>query len=696
MDLFLKKAEKIWAKDQFDYSKVDYQGSRKKITIICKIHDLEFEQTPDHHLQNYNGCKSCVKETAKKGKKGTIKKTNEEFINDAISIHGCSYDYSLVEYNGNLDKVKIICREHGEFEQKPSHHLLGSGCKKCSSENVAFKKRKTVEQFIEEANEIHSNKYIYDEVSFKNNKSNIKIKCKEHNTEFEQQVNSHLRGYTGCISCNNYISENCARHIFENYTGKKFVKCKHDWLINTKTNCKMELDGYNKELSIAFEYQGEQHYKFVKFFHKTEENYNKMLERDLLKKKLCQDNEIKLIIIPFHFNSNDKPAMEEYIISQLKEINIVKKVKILFIGDQHFKVNNIPQVNVFLSKLKNWLENNKDLDFIVSGGDLLDTHERLHTEPLNKAVEYIKLLSSYSRTFILVGNHDKINNSQHLTDNHWLNFFKKFKNVTVVDRVINHEIFSKKFTLCPYVPDGRFIEALKSIEDEWIDSECVFAHQLFDGVKMGSIIASGVEKWPITFPQIISGHIHDRQWVQNNLYYVGSSMQHAFSEGFDKTLLLLEINESLTKESFIEIDLDLPKKKTIYLDAEELDEFDLEKIEKGTDYKVTVHGNQEEFDSFKKTAKYKQLSKLCKVNFKHKKTFVVQQKEFIENTMKKPNELKNFNMILEELIKKENDQHLEVLFHNIIYGQQKEVPSDLELSDDDLIIAEDDKEEDSN
>ena len=34
----------------------------------------------------------------------------------------------------NKTKVKIICSEHGVFEQKPNSHLNGNGCPHCAQE----------------------------------------------------------------------------------------------------------------------------------------------------------------------------------------------------------------------------------------------------------------------------------------------------------------------------------------------------------------------------------------------------------------------------------------------------------------------------------------------------------------------------------------------------------------------------------
>lgn len=63
----------------------------------------------------------------------SVRKTKEQFIADAISVHGDKYDYSNVEYKTNATKVCIICPKHGEFWQTPNDHLRGRGCPVCKS-----------------------------------------------------------------------------------------------------------------------------------------------------------------------------------------------------------------------------------------------------------------------------------------------------------------------------------------------------------------------------------------------------------------------------------------------------------------------------------------------------------------------------------------------------------------------------------
>lgn len=66
--------------------------------------------------------------------------TNEKFISRAQEVHGDKYDYSLVEYVNGQTQVKIVCRQHGLFEQRPMVHIHSkSGCPKCSCNFRTYK-----------------------------------------------------------------------------------------------------------------------------------------------------------------------------------------------------------------------------------------------------------------------------------------------------------------------------------------------------------------------------------------------------------------------------------------------------------------------------------------------------------------------------------------------------------------------------
>lgn len=127
----------------------------------------------------------------------TKKLNTTEFIKRAIEIHDNKYDYSKVIYENIRTKIIIICKIHGEFEQRPNSHINNNkGCLKCNND----KYRSNNENFIEKAIKIHSNKYDYSLVNYLNNKTKVKIICSIHGT-FEQIPKSHLNSNRGCLKC---------------------------------------------------------------------------------------------------------------------------------------------------------------------------------------------------------------------------------------------------------------------------------------------------------------------------------------------------------------------------------------------------------------------------------------------------------------------------------------------------------------
>jgi very-short-patch-repair endonuclease len=197
--LFIKKSIEIHG-DTYDYSKVVYENNLKEVIIICKEHG-EFLQLPKTHKRG-NGCIHC----ALISRKNKRTKKPEQFIVDAIKIHGDTYDYSKVEYIKAIEKVIIICKEHGEFEQTPNDHLSGKGCKDCAIEKNSNNMRKTNEQFIIDAIKIHGDIYDYSKVEYIKAIEKVIIICKEHG-EFEQTPNNHLRG-AGCKICSGCYKSN--------------------------------------------------------------------------------------------------------------------------------------------------------------------------------------------------------------------------------------------------------------------------------------------------------------------------------------------------------------------------------------------------------------------------------------------------------------------------------------------------------
>lgn len=123
------------------------------------------------------------------------KKSLEQFIAEARVVHGDKYDYSKVVYTNSQTKVCIICPIHGEFWQRPGNHVLGQGCPAC-----AGTKKRTREEFIQQARALHGDKYNYDKVVYVNDATKVTLVCPKHG-DFLITPDSHIHSKQGCKKC---------------------------------------------------------------------------------------------------------------------------------------------------------------------------------------------------------------------------------------------------------------------------------------------------------------------------------------------------------------------------------------------------------------------------------------------------------------------------------------------------------------
>lgn len=288
-------------------------------------------------------------------------------------------------------------------------------------------------------------------------------------------------------------------------------------------------------------------------------------------------------------------------------------VTCLVIGDPHFKVTEMAASEEMGKEIIRISKERKP-DFIVCLGDTLDRHESIHTEPLTAAIEWLGQLKEIAPLYLLIGNHDRINNSDFLSSKHPFVALKWWQGLTVVDKVIIDTIGGCNFFFVPYVPPGRLLEALETHPDWSPDGtswSAGFTHQEIYGIKMGTIISEKGDHWPLDWPILINGHIHDRDVPQENVISVGTPRQHAFGEDPNKTLSLFTFRkEGSIDPSFHEerIPLNLPKKIIIRLTTQEFMDFQVP--EECIDYlKLEIYGTSAELQGIMKLDKIKKLRK---------------------------------------------------------------------------------------
>lgn len=357
--------------NKYDYSESVYVNSQTKIKIICPIHG-EFSQIYNNHRKG-RGCKECSKITIHNKKK----MSQEEFIRRCKQVHGDRYDYSKVEYYNQNTKVTFICSIHGEYIQRPSQHLRGDNCRKCTDIVWADKARMTKEEFIKRSSIVHNNKYDYSLSNYTGIDNKVIIICPIHG-EYKKTPHLHLLDKRGCGKCTknrmreyfshkdifvdkarkihgdrydydkvSYINNQtnvivtCKIHgdfniLPNNHTSKKsgcpicsFSK-NEDLIANILQSNRIEYipqksfeDCRGKRLKLKYDFYLPNHNTLIEYDgiqhyemvkHFGQESFDRIQRNDKIKNKYCKDKGYNLIRIPYTVKPN---KIEKFIMDRL-------------------------------------------------------------------------------------------------------------------------------------------------------------------------------------------------------------------------------------------------------------------------------------------------------------------------------------------------------------------------------------------
>lgn len=238
-DIIYQRLKSIFPDYDFDMS--EYINTHCKIPTVCNNGHKSMQIVKN--LLKGHGCNNC----------GNFKSSDKQRsdIKDVIDMfrkkHGDKYDYSEFEYKNNKEKSTIICPIHGKFQQSSWTHSSGHGCPSCSNN-----RKYSNDDFINKSNDIHSNKYDYSKVEYKNMHSPVTIICPKHG-EFSQLAMIHISQMSGCPKCNQSIGEKMIeRFLIKNNINyiyqKKFSDCKDKSLLS--------FDFYLPDYNTCIEFNG--------------------------------------------------------------------------------------------------------------------------------------------------------------------------------------------------------------------------------------------------------------------------------------------------------------------------------------------------------------------------------------------------------------------------------------------------------
>lgn len=290
-----------------------YIDQKKKIKCRCNIHNEIFDTYPNNLSKGNNGCKSCISDALSKRNL----KSHEEFEEQVKLMN--PHIKLLEKYNGAKGSLKCYCTIHNKEFTKYFQRLITShtGCDECYKEDIRERMGKSTERFKEELKVVHPELEVIGK--YVNRYTPIEFYCHDHNYRFYDIPSHVLNRYNCCAKSSKFIKELEVGSILDElkikYTPQKsFYECRD---VNA-----LPFDYYLNDYHILIEYQGEQHYKVVKFgtqdLDEAKQKFEYTKKHDEIKKQYCKNNDIPLIEIPYWEYDN----MKSFLIDKLKEYNV--------------------------------------------------------------------------------------------------------------------------------------------------------------------------------------------------------------------------------------------------------------------------------------------------------------------------------------------------------------------------------------
>ncbi|WP_434284699.1 zinc-ribbon domain-containing protein [Clostridium botulinum] len=223
------------------------------------------------------------------------------------------------EYVNTQTKLEWQCKNGHIWSMQPNVVIRGQWCPKCSIQRRADMQRLTITE-MQNIAKTYGGKCL--SLKYVNVDTKLKWQCNSGHIWLARPHD--IKKGAWCPKCARikFFNEEKCRYIFEKLLNKNFFSTR------TILPNGLELDGYNEELNLAFEYNGEQHYNSEKMFHKSPKAFEKQKKRDEEKKELCKARSITLIEIPYTEAHKGDKSLINFIIKTLEnsKIKIVNKL----------------------------------------------------------------------------------------------------------------------------------------------------------------------------------------------------------------------------------------------------------------------------------------------------------------------------------------------------------------------------------
>lgn len=316
--IFKKLKEKVSAIGATVVSS-EYKNQYQKLELSCNLN----KEHPNWFisviaLKTHKGCPICYPldyiglktNIDNRRKSSDLKKLVENIVKEKSG--------KIIEHLPRGDAIfSCLIDGHNLWKARVRDVVVGSWCRECANESYRLKNKQQIEALASAKGGTCLNPEEYT-----NNRKLLTWKCSddEHPT-WQANFHSIKNLNSWCPECaNTFKSESRTRAMLELLLDVDLPKAYPNWLKNDLTGRGLELDGFNEKEAIAFEFQGLQHY--VDSFGGGSINLANIQYRDALKKKLCDEKGVKLLVVDESHKTKKPLGLFREILKELDEKNL--------------------------------------------------------------------------------------------------------------------------------------------------------------------------------------------------------------------------------------------------------------------------------------------------------------------------------------------------------------------------------------
>ena len=224
----------------------------------------------------------------------------------------------------------------------------------------------------------------------------------------------------------------------------------------------------------------------------------------------------------------------------------------LVVGDPHYKEGNTEETNKMEKEVDRLIDEIQP-DVVVILGDTIDRYNRV---AVCRSEEWLIRLIQKVRVILLIGNHDRQDNTDYQSRVHPYLGISVSPSITVVDKTYRED----GIVYVPYVPPGRFEEAV----GDTTGASLIYCHQSF----IGSLDPLSADSSVNLKCKVISGHIHKRSMIAKDknvsvnlksrwdVYYPGAPLCNNFGDEWERFCCSVVIEDG--KVSVTEHEIHVP------------------------------------------------------------------------------------------------------------------------------------------